>query len=155
LRRFLAYASLLSLAACANSSGPGCVQVQNASLPVTFTAQGLPVVDVVVAGQTLHMLVDTGAEVTVIAQAAAKKIPSSFIDGGIIRMEGANGGLDSQARSARLMRLGGISVKDEEIVCCERGSSKFGAPRGFIEDGGRPPEVGLQGQISNHHKLQG
>jgi putative transposase len=47
------------------------------------------------------------------------------------------------------------SLKYEEVVCCERGSSKFGAPRGFIEDGGRPPEVGLQGQISNHHKLQG
>jgi hypothetical protein len=47
------------------------------------------------------------------------------------------------------------SKNTEEIVCCERGSSKFGAPRGFIEDGGRPPEVGLQGQISNHHKLQG
>jgi predicted aspartyl protease len=115
LRRFLAYASLLPLAACANSSGPSCVQVQNASLPVTFTAQGLPVVDIVVAGQTLHMLVDTGAEITIITPAAAKKIPSGFVDGGTIRMEGVNGGLDSQARSVQLMRLGGISVKNEEV----------------------------------------
>jgi len=40
-------------------------------------------------------------------------------------------------------------------VCCERDSPTFGASRGFIEDGGRPPEVGLQGQTSNRHKLQG
>jgi predicted aspartyl protease len=115
LRRLLAYASLLPLAACANSSGPGCVQVQSANLPVTFTAQGLPIVDVVVAGQTLHMLVDTGAEMTIITPAGAKKIPSSLIDGGIIRMEGVNGSLDSQARSVQLMRFGGISVQDQEI----------------------------------------
>jgi hypothetical protein len=27
--------------------------------------------------------------------------------------------------------------------------------RSFIGDGGRPPGAGLQGQASNHHKLQG
>jgi hypothetical protein len=29
------------------------------------------------------------------------------------------------------------------------------AERSFIGDGGRPSGVGLQGQASNHHKLQG
>ena len=37
------------------------------------------------------------------------------------------------------------SVKCEEVVCCES----------FIGDGGWPPEVGLQGQASNRHKLRG
>jgi hypothetical protein len=36
-------------------------------------------------------------------------------------------------------------VKYQEVVCCES----------FIGDGGRPPEVGLQGQASNRHKLRG
>jgi putative transposase len=36
-------------------------------------------------------------------------------------------------------------LKYEEIVCCES----------FIGDGGWPPEVGLQGQTSNRHKLRG
>jgi putative transposase len=37
------------------------------------------------------------------------------------------------------------SLKYEEIVCCES----------FIGDGGRPAEVGLQGQTSNRPKLRG
>jgi hypothetical protein len=37
------------------------------------------------------------------------------------------------------------SLKYEEVVCCES----------FIGDGGWPPEVGLQGQASNRHKLRG
>ena len=37
------------------------------------------------------------------------------------------------------------SFKYEEVVCCES----------FIGDGGWPPEVGLQGQASNRHKLRG
>jgi len=35
--------------------------------------------------------------------------------------------------------------KYKEVVCCES----------FIGDGGWPPEVGLQGQASNRHKLRG
>ena len=37
------------------------------------------------------------------------------------------------------------SLKYEEVVCCES----------FIEDGERSPEVGLQEQASNRHKLRG
>jgi transposase InsO family protein len=37
------------------------------------------------------------------------------------------------------------SLKYEEVVCCES----------FIGDGEWPPEVGLQGQTSNRHKLRG
>ena len=33
--------------------------------------------------------------------------------------------------------------------------SQFEVARSFTEDGGRPPEVGLQGQASNRHKLRG
>lgn len=46
------------------------------------------------------------------------------------------------------------SVKYEEVVCC--GSLvALKTRRSFIEDGGWPPGVGLQGQASNHHKLRG
>ena len=34
-------------------------------------------------------------------------------------------------------------------------SSPLETKRGFTGDGGRPPEVGLQGQASNRHKLRG
>ena len=46
------------------------------------------------------------------------------------------------------------SLKYEEIVCCERFVSAE-TKRNFTGDGGRPPEVGLQGQASNRHKLRG
>jgi hypothetical protein len=39
-------------------------------------------------------------------------------------------------------------------VCCERFVSAE-TKRNFTGDGGRPPEVGLQGQASNRHKLRG
>ncbi len=34
-------------------------------------------------------------------------------------------------------------------------SSQLEATRSFTGDGGGPPEVGLQGQASNRHKLRG
>ena len=46
------------------------------------------------------------------------------------------------------------SLKYEEVVCCERFVSAE-TKRNFTGDGGRPPEVGLQGQASNRHKLRG
>jgi len=46
------------------------------------------------------------------------------------------------------------SVKYEEVVCCER-VVPVGTARNFTGDGGWPPEVGLQGQASNRHKLRG
>jgi len=46
------------------------------------------------------------------------------------------------------------SLKYECVVCCERVVPVWAA-RSFTGDGGRPPEVGLQGQASNRHKLRG
>jgi transposase InsO family protein len=46
------------------------------------------------------------------------------------------------------------SLKYEEVVCC--GSlAAHEVRRSFIEDGGRPSGIGLQGQIPNRHKLRG
>ena len=39
-------------------------------------------------------------------------------------------------------------------MCCERNRSGFGRVRCFTEDEGRPLEVGLQEQASNHLKLR-
>jgi hypothetical protein len=43
-------------------------------------------------------------------------------------------------------------------VCPERVLEEKGVLSGircFIEDGGRPPDVGVQAQASNHHELLG
>ena len=45
------------------------------------------------------------------------------------------------------------TLKYEEVVCCERLTVKV--RRCFIEDGGRPSGVSLQGRASNRHKLLG
>jgi len=45
------------------------------------------------------------------------------------------------------------TLKYEEVVCCERLAVE--ARRCFIEDGGGPSEVSLQGRASNRHKLLG
>jgi transposase InsO family protein len=45
------------------------------------------------------------------------------------------------------------TLKYEEVVCCERLAVE--ARRCFIEDGGWPSEVSLQGRASNRHKLLG
>jgi putative transposase len=75
---------------------------------------------------------------------------SQFTDDGftgVLRSHGVAISMDGRGRFAdnifveRLWR----SVKYEEVVCCES----------FIGDGGWPPEVGLQGQASNRHKLRG
>ena len=39
--------------------------------------------------------------------------------------------------------------------CVVNVSSRLETTRSFIGDGGWPPEVGLQGQASNRHKLRG
>jgi putative transposase len=39
--------------------------------------------------------------------------------------------------------------------CAVNASSRLETARSFTGDGGRPPEVGLQGQASNRHKLRG
>ena len=46
------------------------------------------------------------------------------------------------------------TLKYEEVVCYERDCSQLGRKRCFIKDEGRPFEVGLQEQTSNHHKLR-
>jgi putative transposase len=66
---------------------------------------------------------------------------------GVLHAHGVAISMDGRGRFAdnifveRLWR----SLKYEEVVCCES----------FIGDGGWPPEVGLQGQASNRHKLRG
>jgi transposase InsO family protein len=45
------------------------------------------------------------------------------------------------------------TLKYEEVVCCERRACR--SRRCFIEDGGWPSEVSLQGRASNRHKLLG
>jgi len=40
-------------------------------------------------------------------------------------------------------------------LCAVNVSFSLETKRSFTGDGGRPPEVGLQGQASNRHKLRG
>jgi hypothetical protein len=71
------------------------------------------------------------------------------------------------------VRIGGRQTKHPELIplraitaiiaprwgntrnsCAVNVSSPLETKRSFTGDGGRPPEVGLQGQASNRHKLR-
>jgi hypothetical protein len=52
--------------------------------------------------------------------------------------------------------LNGCGVRSNtKRLCAVNVSSRLETKRSFTGDGGRPPEVGLQGQASNRHKLRG
>ncbi len=67
---------LLSLAGCAQGGGLGpgasCALVKQADVPVVYQGQ-LPVVAVTINGKPTHLVLDTGAQTTVLAETAREK----------------------------------------------------------------------------------
>jgi len=78
MRAFRLHAlALLALAGCQNDAPPqGCIMVHVATLPLDTTDDGL-VTTVRLNGTDIKMLVDTGAELTVVRQAAADRLKLS------------------------------------------------------------------------------
>jgi putative transposase len=85
------------------------------------------------------------------SQFTSAAFTGTLADAGIkISMDGRGRWMDN-VFIERLWR----SLKYEDVVCCERPRLTMRRERCFIGDGGGPPGAGLQGQASNHHKLQG
>lgn len=70
IKAALALATLLVASACATSPNL-CPIDKVAELPANFAPDGRPIVDVLINGQTEHMVVDTGAIVTLLTPQAA------------------------------------------------------------------------------------
>lgn len=124
---------LLALAGCAEQGG-GCHIATLGALPV-LNKSGSPIVGVTLNGQNAAMIVDSGADISMVSEAASKQF-DLIATGAVVPITGVTGELMAPVMRADKLRLGSAST--EEIFLTETTRS-FG---GSIE--GRPI-IGLFG----------
>jgi predicted aspartyl protease len=103
------------LTSCANQTAVCKVQ-KEAILPVSFAKDGRPLVDVQIEGKTEHMIVDTGAIVTILTPEAARALDLKNLTPSTLTMMGV-GGVQKDLPSAYLnIGLGGWSIMNTLIM---------------------------------------
>lgn len=87
-----------------------CQLVEYAHLPVHFTAENLPIVDVSAGGHILHLLLDTGAQASLLTPAAEKTLAVYRDFSGFPVISGFNGMALTHAVTIPKMQIGDILV---------------------------------------------
>ena len=109
---------LAVLAACAGPAPAeldACALVRKAELPLQVRS-GVPIVSTAINGQPMTMLLDTGAEVTVLAVAAARRAGLARDAGGDIALAGVSGIMPAAGARARRVQLGDAALQDWPVV---------------------------------------
>jgi len=123
LRRVLLFAVL---ALVAPTAATACQFAQLANMPVSF-ATGSPTVDININGHVLHMLIDTGAQDSVLTKAAMKLVKADYIYGTTTTEVGPNGQVDSTATFIRRFDIGGITLLNKPFFVMDLDDSNTGA----------------------------
>jgi len=98
-------AVLAALAGCAAPDNH-CQLVQVADLPVQFVDGSQPVIQISINGQQLNMLVDTGAQVSIITPAAMKQLGGAYAYGSMGENIGVNGTSSTAATFTKNIQIG-------------------------------------------------
>ncbi len=116
-RRLLAGLALppVLLQGCAPSGPTACGIRPQAEIPLRMVAN-IPLVDVTLNGGPATMVLDTGAERTVLTEAAARRVGLEFDPRNIQRGAGAGGIVTSFAARVRRMELAGLSIPDHPVL---------------------------------------
>jgi predicted aspartyl protease len=109
---------LLLLAACAAPGLPGggaCGLRPRAEMPVRIV-QGIPLVDAQMNGAPIAMVLDSGAERTVLTEQAARRLGLEFDPRNIQRGAGAGGTVSSFAARVRRFEVAGLAIPDHPVL---------------------------------------
>ncbi len=122
---------LLALAGCAATAPApqSCTLVENADLPIHFMGNS-PVIDVTIAGHTLHMLLDTGAQTSLLTPAAAKTVPAKAFNAGIYGLDGVGGSVSTMTVSTPDLKFGELTVTNASFSI----TNLFGKAKGHPAD---------------------
>lgn len=117
LRPPLAFAAALLLAGCAAHPPPGsaeCVPKPLASLAVQMRA-GHPAVDVDLDGHPVVMILDLGAQATVLSDAVADRLNLPRDPSALPSITGVGGSGQRWAATARHLTMGGFTLDDKRM----------------------------------------
>jgi len=90
--RALALPTLLALASCSGGGASRCIVAPAASLPLVVDAGHIDT-DVILNGQTVRMVVDTGASMTAVSRATAEQLRLDTRGAGVATGIGGNSGV--------------------------------------------------------------
>lgn len=125
------------LAACAAKAPATCGIRPFAEVPVRMV-QASPLVSASINGVAMTLLLDTGAERTLLTDEAARRAGLNFDARDIRRASGAGGGVASFAARVRRFEVGGLAIPDHPVVASPR---PLPAPQGERIDGLLPALV--------------
>lgn len=108
----------MALTGCTASSPSTCTLTVESQVPVTFHGNE-PVIDVTIAGHVLHMLLDTGAQVSVLSPAAAKSLPGTAFVRYSEQLSGVNGEVDSNLVSTPNLQIGTLTVTNDTFLIAD------------------------------------
>ncbi len=139
LKRHWSAFGLCALAACtaapiASVPAPppvlaaGCPARQFAVLPVTLP-RGFPLVQARVNGAPVTLLVDTGAEGSLLTESAIARLGIPMEPGLTVRLLGAGGRVAGGIAMLRHFALGGIELRDQPIAIGPSFPTQGGAPQ--------------------------
>ena len=103
------------LIACESPVGRNCGIRPQAEIPLRVV-DNIPLVDVRLNGAPATMVLDTGAERTVLTESAARRVGLEFDPRNIQRGAGAGGVVTSFAARVRRMELAGLSIPDHPVL---------------------------------------
>lgn len=105
----------LLLQGCAPPGGLSCGIRPQAEIPLRMV-ENIPLVDVRLNGAPATMVLDSGAERTVLTEAAARRVGLEFDPRNILRGAGAGGIVTSFAARVRRMEMAGLSIPDHPVL---------------------------------------
>lgn len=105
----------LLLQGCAPPGGAACGIRPQAEIPLRMV-DNIPLVEVRLNGAPATLVLDSGAERTVLTEAAARRVGLEFDPRNIQRGAGAGGIVSSFAARVRRMELAGLSIPDHPVL---------------------------------------
>ena len=130
--------ALLTLAACAPPGGPATCGIRPfAEVPIRVV-QNVPLVEARMNGALVTLVLDSGAERTVLTEAAARRVGLAFDQRDIRRGSGAGGTASSFAAKVRRFELAGLDIPDHPVLAT---AHPLSSPGGVAVDGLLPALV--------------
>jgi len=122
----------LLLAGCGGPGGPlggpACGIRPFAEVPVRLV-QNIPLVEARINGQPVTMVLDSGAENTLLTEEAARRVGLEFDQRDIRRGSGAGGEVSSFAARVKRFEFAGLAIPDHPVLATPRAIGSIGGER--------------------------
>jgi predicted aspartyl protease len=141
----LAFTAAFSLTALAGpASASNCQLMIEASFTVSYTESHTPIIPVQIKGQTIYMMMDSGSDVSYLAQEAYEKLhlTGSYHDPGF-QVAGLGGNTNIEAIVMQDITFGAVKLHDELLSITGQEMAE--------EKGGKTPVDGIMGYDMLQH----